>query len=120
MNINPNDLLNEEIIGDGNCLFRSIARFVYGTENLHYKVRKEIYNEAWKRRRLYPEITLDTENGPLPINEHINHINQDGLFGGELEISIAASIYNINIATYNAVLNSNNNLTGYTYINYYC
>ena len=36
-----------------------------------------------------------------------------------MEISIAASIYNINISTYNAVLNSNNNPTGYSFINYY-
>lgn len=36
----------------------------------------------------------------MPIREYINRINNLGFYGGELEISIANQIYDINIATY--------------------
>ena len=49
----------------------------------------------------------------MHITDYINHIQNNGFFGGELEISIAASIYNISIATYNEIIN-NNILVGLT------
>ena len=49
----------------------------------------------------YPDITLQTEIGPLSIRDYINHINQLGFYGGEIEINIIASdLYNLNIVTY--------------------
>ena len=33
----------------------------------------------------------------MEINEYIDNILTDGLFGGDLEISIASTLYNINI-----------------------
>lgn len=75
----------------GNCIFRRISRFVYGTEDLYLRVRREIYNEALVRSNQYPDITLDSENGHIHIHEYINHMNDNGFFGGELEINIARS-----------------------------
>ena len=85
------------MVGDGNCLYRSIARFVYGNEDLHQRVRFEIYEEAMRRRDSYPDITLETESGPMNIREYDKNINTLGFYGGELEIGIASDIYNINI-----------------------
>ena len=49
-------------------------------------MRNEIYNEALQRLPIYPDITLETENGPLHITKYINNIKTDGFHGGELEI----------------------------------
>jgi hypothetical protein len=46
-------------------------------------------------------------------------MQNDGFFGGELEISVAAELYNINIATYREILNDKNEIICYRYINYY-
>jgi hypothetical protein len=46
-------------------------------------------------------------------------MQNDGFYGGELEISIATELYNINIATYREILNDKNEIIGYRYINYY-
>ena len=51
--------------GDGNCLYRCIARFIYGTEDLHLRVRDEIYQEALNRINDYPDITIETELSPI-------------------------------------------------------
>ena len=73
-NINPNNLRIGNVLGDGNCLFRSLSRFIFGTEDLYPWVRQEIYKETVRRRNNYPDITLDSEIGPLPINQYIDHI----------------------------------------------
>ena len=119
LNINPNNINIIDVNGDGNCLFRSIARFVYGTEELYPRVRQEIYQEARRREDNYPDITLDTESGPLNIHQYINEMKNDRFYGGELEISIANTLYGINIATYNEIYDNNNNIIGFTPINYY-
>lgn len=43
LNINPSNINLVDVIGDGNCLFSSIARFVFGDENMHERVRNEKY-----------------------------------------------------------------------------
>ena len=48
-NISPSNVNHIDIIGDRNCLFRSISRFIYVVEDLHERVRNEIYNEALRR-----------------------------------------------------------------------
>ena len=48
----------------------------------------------------YPNITFQTERGPMSINEYVDNILPIGFYGGELEITIASSLYNINIATF--------------------
>ena len=69
-------------------------------------------------RNNYPDIILNTELGPMHIIDYINHIREDGRFGGKLEISIASNLYNINMETY-LEINNNNEIIGYNFINYY-
>ena len=109
----------ENVIGDGNCLFGSLSRFIFGTKDLYPRVRREIYEEAVRRRNNYPDITLDSEIGPLHINEYIDHIQNDQFYGGELEISIASSLYNINIATFEDLRTNEDIPIGFSFINYY-
>ena len=81
-NINPIDINMINIIVDGNCLYRWLARFVYGNEELHQRVRNEIYNKAIIRLPNYPNISLENENGPMNIIEYANHINNDDFYWG--------------------------------------
>ena len=83
------------------------------------RVRREIYEECRNRQSNYPDISLETEQGPMNILDYINHIQSNGFYGGELEISVAAELYNINIATYMENRDINNNIIGFTNINYY-
>ena len=99
-------------------LYRSLSRFLYGTEALHERIRNEIYKEALKRSANYPDITLTKENGPMRIKDYINSIKNEYFYGGELEITISASLYNINIATFNEIY-KDNRLIGLSFINYY-
>ena len=62
---------------------------------------------------------METEIGPLSIRDYINHINQLGFYGGEIEINIASDLYNINIATYEQITDNNDKILGYKYIRYY-
>ena len=55
----------------------------------------------------------------MNIRNYVNHIQSPGFYGGEIEISIAVDLYNINIVTYNEIRDDNNNIMGYTYIRYY-
>ena len=86
---------------------------------MHDRVRREIYNECIIRQNNYPDITIETEERPMHIINYINHIQNNGFYGGELEISLTADLYNINIETHREILNDNNEIIGFRYINYY-
>ena len=79
-------------------VYIDLSRFLYGIEDLHLKIRNEIYNELLNRIDILPNITMNTENGPMRIRDYINNIQTPGFFWGELEISTAIELYNINIA----------------------
>ena len=49
----------------------------------------------------------------------INHIQNNGFFGGELEIAVTVDLYNINIFTYREIYKNNNSLIGFSSINNY-
>ena len=106
MDISPEDINIVEVLGDGNCLYSTLSRFLYGTEDLHLRIRNEIYNALLNRIDNLPNITMNSENGPMRIMEYINNIQNPGFFGGELEISTAIKLYNINIAAYKEVNNN--------------
>ena len=77
LNINPINLRIFNPIGDGNCLFRCISRFIYGSEDLYMRVRREIYEAAFR----YPDISIETEAGPLHIRDYAPKIIEDSFFG---------------------------------------
>lgn len=54
------------------------------------RVRNEMYNEAVNHINEYPDISIETEEGPISLREYIHKIIDNGFYGGELEISIAS------------------------------
>ena len=118
-NINPKNLEIIYVVGDGNCLFRVISIFKYGNEHMHNTIRQNIYNEALKRKPNIPNLIIDTERGKFKIHDYINTIKDIGNYGGDLEISIAYQLYNINIAEYTEVRDIYDNLLSLNFSKYF-
>ena len=60
MDISPENINIVDIVGDGNCLYLALSRFLYGTEDLHLKIRNEIYNDLLNRIDNLPDIIMKT------------------------------------------------------------
>ena len=59
--ITMHGLKRKNIIGDGNCFFRTIAYFVFGNQNKHKEVRKQVTDYLQKNMNDY----LDTVNSQM-------------------------------------------------------
>ena len=76
------DLIN--ITGDGNCLYKAISYFLYGTELNYNKIRNKIYIHGLTKLNILPNILIDTEMGPKRIHDYIPLIKNDKFYGGVL------------------------------------
>ena len=84
-----------EIVGDGNCLFRSIAYAVYGDQNLHERVRREIV--AWARAHRQEVARWFGDN---ELDAHLNMMDRHGRWGTHLELWVAGRFYAANIEVF--------------------
>ena len=107
------DIIN--VGDDGNCFYRAISYFLNNNENSYSSIREEIYQEALKNQRNNPQKLEIIENNQLSVTQYIDHIRKDGIFAGDLEISTAKELYNINIATYRPGTKNE-----FSFINFYC
>jgi hypothetical protein len=100
--VNKKDLLNnfkvEYISGDGNCLFNSIAYFLNKNST---EVRSEVVNHITYEP---PLLEFRNKKGELTkandLKEYKDNMNEDGIWGGDFEIQIAAELYNCPIIVY--------------------
>lgn len=115
-NINTNEIIKINVEGDGNCLMRCLAVFVYKNENMHIKVRSDIVEYLNKHKNDYIDIEFDTEDGKKNINEYIKYISNLYVWGGELEKYAAQAIYKINIADYQAIKNKKGDIMYHRFI----
>jgi transposase InsO family protein len=87
----------KEIKGDGNCLFRALAQHIHGTEEEHEKVRQEVVDHMEKNW---------TDYAPFAIKEkekkgaYLKKMRGSGCWGGQVEISAAASRYGLSIVVH--------------------
>ena len=89
----------------------SISQFIYGNQYIYNIIRQEIYNEVALLKNFIPYAIIETNNG--------NNIKNDGFHGRGFEISIAYDINKFNIAQYKVILNKDDKIIGYQFINYY-
>ena len=106
LDISENEVIQIDVFPDGNCLMRAISLFYYKNENLYNHVRKEIVDYLFQHKNDYIDIELETEDGLMNIDDYIDYIKRDGIWGGELEKYAAQELYNINIADYIEIKNS--------------
>uniref|UniRef100_A0A914H387 OTU domain-containing protein n=1 Tax=Globodera rostochiensis TaxID=31243 RepID=A0A914H387_GLORO len=99
--------------GNGDCLFRSIAYALLGTEELHKEVRQHIANYYAKyigrenalpeNERWIREMLLIDQSGDYPnfqcIKQYVEYLKISGItrWGGLVDIVAAAKAFNVNV-----------------------
>ena len=77
----------ETIIGDGNCMYRSLALIVYGDEMLHAKIQDLLADFISENRKdFYPYIDGN-------IVEYIARVRHTRVWGTAVELTAAASLF---------------------------
>ena len=111
---NPNTLVH--ILGDGNCFFRSISYYLFGTENQHELIRQLIISYMLTIPNEFESIVMPRYQNSLPkqkfsarktkpvetLQGYINNSNmtRSGTWATECEILSTASLLNTNIYIY--------------------
>lgn len=76
------------INGDGNCLFRSLAHIVYGTQCCHLQMRKLLVEFVKSNRQMFePLIIAET------FDQHIDRMACARVWGSHIELQAAASLF---------------------------
>ena len=92
-NFNLDDIIVENVIGDGNCGFRSIALQIYNNQHNYSIVRTHIYNFLNNNKDQYSNNYMIYNNEIISADNYIPLIRKDGLWMGDLEISVIHIIY---------------------------
>ncbi|CAD7971260.1 unnamed protein product [Amoebophrya sp. A25] len=86
-----------EIAEDGNCLFRSFARQIYGVDDVsHYSAVRDRCADALVANREEYELFLD-EDGDGPFDTYVADLRKDGTWGGQLEILALCRTYKVGV-----------------------
>lgn len=89
------------VAGDGNCLFRTFSYWITGSEDYHLEVRQAIADELRYNARQYSSVTQEQDNSPIDYLEE-SRIDQEGVWGSDVEILVAATMMRTPIAVYSA------------------
>ena len=91
-----------EIIGDGNCLFRSIAHYIYGNQNLHDVIRRDLIKEVKSNVAKYRSLYHQHEQRALEMDilTHLVIMEELGEWGTQFELDVAARLYSFNYYVY--------------------
>ena len=89
-NLEKGNFKLKEIKGDGNCLYRCVALQVYGSDNLHQRVREETMNYMQKHASHYSQFVSNLEGW----ENYLKRNRRLGAFGGNLEIQAISELYN--------------------------
>ena len=80
----------ERVKEDGNCLFRAVARQIYGDQEQYQKVREETVDYVINHRRYFTEFETD-------IDERLSKQLMNHSWGGNLEIAAISKLYDVGI-----------------------
>eukprot|EP00466_Bigelowiella_natans_P002038 jgi/Bigna1/90373/estExt_fgenesh1_pg.C_680074 len=81
--------------GDGNCLFRTISRLIYGTPEHHAMVRAKILEYIQTEAVFFGQYIFDED-----FNQYLERMKQPGEWGGEVEIRAACEMYGRHVEIY--------------------
>lgn len=84
------------IIGDGNCLFRSIAYCVFGTQERHREIRHRVVERVvdnWSRYKHF--IIGDSSYGSTiyEASDYRKLMSRDGEYAGHVELHCVSELY---------------------------
>jgi hypothetical protein len=91
-----------KITGDGNCFFRSISYFFYGTQNFHRDLRIEVVDNVIRNWVFFENFVVRTDKNENENdygrvieneNDYSRLMKQDGVYAGEVEMSSLLQLY---------------------------
>ena len=121
-NIAPENLLQIENEGNGNCLYLSISYHCFNNFKHQIEIRNNIANALCRRAEEMPNVTInDNEGNNIPIKDYAKTVYKIGNKAGDAEIYMIPLVYHgIIVATYRAKINNENSIIlGYKYIQLY-
>ena len=82
----------KEIKGDGNCLFRALAYFAYGTEELNDTVRRLLLKFVKMNTEIFrPYVFHKT------LEDHIDNMQHNRKWGTQVELIASASLFEMDV-----------------------
>ena len=91
--LNEKECTIEKMEEDGNCLFRAVARQIYGDQKRYKKIRKETVEHVVAHRNYFARFETD-------IDGRILEQLRNGSWGGNLEIMAASERYNVGVVVW--------------------
>ena len=94
----------DSVLGDGNCMFRSLAKQLSGDSDKHGQLRDKLCEFIF----LNGELLKGWLNGGVILDEHLRSICKPNTFGTQLELKAASTMFNLDIyvATNSLLCNS--------------
>ena len=80
------------IQGDGNCLFRALSTIICNNENSHQYIRRLLVVFSWHNKQRSKAFCH-----PVPVEEHINGMEQDRVWHTDLELHAAVALWQVKI-----------------------
>jgi len=85
----------KKVTPDGNCLFRALADQIHGERGPegHGDIRRRVLDAIAANEDGFKWFLEDDE----PFGDYVSRMRQDGEWGGQLELQVAANLYGVNI-----------------------
>ena len=85
-----------DVIGDGNCFFRALAKQVNGDEQLHSRARQETSQCMREHREEFEQFVHSVD-----FDSYVDRMSREGTYvEGEIELMAAAKTFNVRIRVY--------------------
>src|SRR3989338_1505217 len=82
------------MVGDGNCLFRSLADQLISNASKHPLVRQTVVEHLDRNREVFEPFVEDDKPWP----RYVSDMRKDACWGGNLELQAASVHYEVNIS----------------------
>ena len=86
----------DRVLGDGNCLFRALSRALTGVEDHHIALRKTIAEFEASNTTVFQPLHSAISQA-IPFSEHLRNIRKLSVWGTNLEIIAAVSLFQLDI-----------------------
>ena len=91
----------ENVVGDGNCFFRALAKQVYLDEQEHGRARQETIRYMREHREEFDSYVFDVDGHDVDFDSYVDKMSiEDTYVEGQLEIQAAADAFNVCITVY--------------------
>ncbi|KAG0172319.1 hypothetical protein DFQ28_010133 [Apophysomyces sp. BC1034] len=90
------NLCTKDMAGDGNCLFRALSDQFYGNDSKHKLIRQDVCAYLRANEETYTFFVEDDQS----FDYHLDCMENDGTFGGNMELAAFARLKCIDIKVY--------------------